>query len=144
MVQLRPATQSDQPMIERIIHKAGINPMALDWHRFIIADDADGIVGIGQIKPHDDGSRELASIAVIPQRQGQGIARQIIQALLAQDAQRGALYLTCREQLEPFYTRFGFHTIERAEMPPYFKRMIRLANIFGGMRGVKIIVMKKD
>lgn len=140
---LRPATEQDQKTIERIIHAAGINPMSLDWHHFVIAEDNSAIVGIGQVKQHGDGSRELASIAVIPERQGQGIASEIIRHLLAKES--GVIYLTCRNQLETFYNRFGFRRIERDEMTPYFRRIIRLANIFIPlMRGnVKIIVMKK-
>jgi len=142
-MKLRPAVQSDQPIITRIIREANINPMSLDWRRFLVAEEEGAIVGVGQIKMHGDGSRELASIAVIPARQGQGIARKIIEQLIAQEA--GALYLTCRSQLEPFYARFGFRKIERAEMPPYFRRLIRIVNLIAPLvRGVKIIVMKKQ
>ena len=140
---IRPATTTDQKIIELIIHDAGINPMSLDWRRFVIAEDNGETVGIGQIKPHGDGSRELASIAVIPSRRGQGIGSEIIHALLAQE--HGTLYLTCREQLEAYYTRFGFRRVPRDEMTPYFRRIIRAANIFAPlMRGVHIIVMKRD
>ena len=146
---IRPAIATDQKTIEHIIHDAGINPMSLDWRRFVIAEDSGDpepsrrIVGIGQIKPHGDGSRELASIAVIPSRRGQGIGSEIIRALLAQE--QGALYLTCREQLESYYARFGFRRVPRDEMPPYFRRIIRVVNIFAPiMRGVRIIVMKRD
>ncbi|CAG0946966.1 partial amino-acid N-acetyltransferase, partial [Anaerolineae bacterium] len=149
---IRPATQLDQPTITRIIHDAGINPMSLDWRRFLVAeDDTDpkgfakpfgSIVGIGQVKPHGDGSRELASIAVIPSRHGQGIARAIIDELLARES--GAVYLTCRDKLESFYTRFGFRKIAHNEMPPDLRRLMRLAGLFGALRGVKIIVMKRE
>ncbi len=141
---LRPATQLDQPPITRIIREANINPMSLDWHRFLVAEEDGAIIGVGQIKSHGDGSRELASIAVVPSHQGRGIARQIIEALIAQEP--GTLYLTCRNQLEPFYTRFGFRKIERDEMPPYFSRLIRLANVFMPLmkHGVRIIVMKRN
>ena len=43
------------------------------WPNFVVAEDGGTIVGIGQVKTHGDGSRELASIAVIPARQSQGI-----------------------------------------------------------------------
>ncbi len=147
---IRPATASDQKIIEHIIHAANINRLSLDWRRFIVAEDNGApssslrIIGIGQIKPHGDGSRELASLAVIPSRQGQGIGSAIIRALMAKET--GVLYLTCRAQLETYYTRFGFHRIARAEMPPYFRRIIRLANIFTLLTrgGIRVIVMKRD
>ncbi len=88
--------------------------MSLDWRRFVIAEDGGEIVGISQVKQHGDGSRELASIAVIPERRGQGIARKIIEHLLEQET--GTVYLTCRSPLESFYTRFGFRRIQVDEM----------------------------
>lgn len=146
MLHLRPATLSDQKPIERLIHDAGINPMSLDWRHFVIAEEDGKTIGIGQIKQHGDGSRELASIAVIPERQKQGIASEIIRHLLANE--NGVIYLTCRDQLESFYARFGFRKIERAarSVTPYFRRIIRLTNVFLTVsRGnVKIIVMKKE
>jgi N-acetylglutamate synthase-like GNAT family acetyltransferase len=97
---------------------------------------------VGQVKSHDDGSRELASIAVIPECQRQGIASEIIRALLANE--QGDLYLVCRDELESFYARFGFYRIDAKEMPPYFRTIIRVVNIFTRMAGRRGIVMKRD
>jgi N-acetylglutamate synthase-like GNAT family acetyltransferase len=156
MIHISPATQSDQKTIERIIRDANINPMSLDWRRFLVAEEVGDpepcpeqsrrgsgrIVGVGQIKPHDDGSRELASIAVIPERQRQGIASEIIRALLANES--GDLYLICRDELESFYVRFGFRKVGQTEMTPYFRKIIRVVNIFARVAGRRGIVMKRD
>ena len=75
------------------------------------------------MKPHKDGSRELASIAVIPTRQSQGIGAQLIRALLARET--GTLYLVCERRLASYYERFGFQRSEHDELPPYFRRMAR-------------------
>ena len=140
---IRLATAADQKTVERMVHDAGINPISLDWRRFIIAEEDGQTIGIGQIKLHGDGSRELASIAVIPERQGQGIGSEIIRALLANET--GALYLTCRQELETYYARFGFRRIERDEMTPYFRRLMRLAGVFMTLaRGKGPIVMKRE
>ena len=91
--------------------------------------DGDGrVIGTGQIKPHGDGTREMASIAVEPERQGQGIGKAIIERLLAENAL--PLYLTCRARMEPYYVRFGFRALQAAEMPPYFRRIYRIASFF--------------
>lgn len=140
-IQIRPATQADQKTIARIIRDAGINPMSLDWHRFVIAEDAGAVVGIGQVKQHGDGSRELASIAVIPERQREGIASDIIRALLANE--HGDSYLLCRDELESFYARFGFRKIGQREMSPYFRKIIRVISIFARVAGRRGIVMKR-
>src|SRR5690348_16699724 len=94
-VGIREATEADQATIRAIIREAQLNPMNLDWPRFLVAEDGGQVVGIGQVKPHSDGSRELASIAVIPSRQRGGIGRQLIRALLAREA--GPLYLVCMD-----------------------------------------------
>jgi N-acetylglutamate synthase-like GNAT family acetyltransferase len=126
--QLRSATASDSAAIRRLIGTVHINPMGLDWHRFIIAVDGSGtLLGCGQLKPHTGGTVELASIAVEPRHRGKGIARAIIERLLA-GAPR-PLYLTCRSSLQSFYNKWGFVSIQPAEMPPHFRRLWRLVQI---------------
>ncbi|MBI3915308.1 MAG: GNAT family N-acetyltransferase, partial [Chloroflexi bacterium] len=88
---IRPATEPDQATIKRIVRAARINPFDLKWQKFLVAEDADAIIGVGQIKTHDDGSRELASIAVVPEKQKQGIGAAIVRALM--QAQTPPLYL---------------------------------------------------
>ncbi len=123
-VLIRPALRSDAAAIRRLIWKAGINPTGLDWRRFTVAVAPDGeLLGCGQIKPHRDGSRELASIAVWPQWRGRGVARKIIERILAENPP--PLYLTCRSSLQSFYEQFHFRVLSIAEMPPYFHRIMR-------------------
>jgi N-acetylglutamate synthase-like GNAT family acetyltransferase len=126
---LRSAQAGDAATIRRVILQAQINPLNLNWQRFILAVDERGqVIGCGQIKQHRDGSSELASIAVIPDWQGQGIARRIIEHLLGEHP--GTLYLTCRASLGPFYQRFGFWPVQESEMPPYFQRIKRIFTHF--------------
>jgi N-acetylglutamate synthase-like GNAT family acetyltransferase len=127
---LRPATAVDQPAIKQLIRDAGINPLGLHWSRFLVAvDNRDALIGCGQVKAHGDGSRELASIAVVPAWRGQEVARALIEALLAQHGP--PLWLTCMDRLVPFYARFGFSEVESAEqMPPYFRRAARFFNLY--------------
>jgi len=122
---LRPATLADASTIRHIISQVRINPLALDWHRFILAIDPYGqVIGCGQVKPHSDGSIELASIAVLPEWRNHGIARRIIEYLLEQHP--GRIYLTCQSQLGPMYRKFGFQVLQTAELTPYFKRLNRI------------------
>jgi N-acetylglutamate synthase-like GNAT family acetyltransferase len=126
---LRPARESETRQIKDLIHLVGINPMGLDWKRFIVAvNDREEILGIGQLKPHSAEVLELASIAVYPKHRGKGVARAIIEFLL-KDSPR-PLYLTCLSTLEPLYQQFGFQTISYGEMPRYFQRISKLANVF--------------
>ena len=123
---LRPALETDQASIKDLVYSSGINPMGLDWKRFIVAVDPEGqVIGCGQLKPHGKEVLELASIAVRPAHRKQGVARAIIERLLA-DSPR-PLYLMCRSRLEPLYEKFGFRAIPYEEMPRYFQRISRLA-----------------
>jgi N-acetylglutamate synthase-like GNAT family acetyltransferase len=115
---LRPAVSSDQPTIVALIHEVGINPMNLDWPRFIVAVEDGRVIGCGQVKPHRD-CRELASIAVRPERQAQGVGSAIVQALLAREA--GPLYLTCQRHRQGYYERFGFARIGWGDLPGSFR-----------------------
>ena len=138
----RAATAEDLPTIEQIIKAAQINPLGLAWERFLIlelpasdlpsATPAERIVGIGQIKPHDDGSHELASIAVIPAHQGKGLGAAIVKALIdryERDNPTEPLYLMCRPPLQTFYQRFGFVRSKTADLPRYFKRIVRIVGV---------------
>src|SRR6266545_3537798 len=125
---LRPAQETESAAIKDLIHLVGINPMDLDWRRFIVAVDAgDQIIATGQIKPHGRDIHELASIAVTPEYRGQGLARAMIEYLL-KDSPR-PLYLTCRTQLEPLYEKFGFRAIPYEEMPRYYQRISKLVGL---------------
>jgi len=138
---LRDATAEDQPTIRRIVRAANINPTGLDWPRFIVAEDGGAIVGVGQVKPHRDGTRELASIAVLPARQGQGIGTAIIQDLVRRE--KATLHLTCRSRLQGYYERFGFRRLESRDYPPYFARMLPILNTLGRFFRVQVIVMRR-
>ena len=125
---LRPAQETEAAAIKDLIRAVGINPMSLDWRRFLVAVDAQGqVIATGQIKPHGSNLHELASIAVLPGHRGQGLARAIIEHLL-QNSPR-PLYLTCRSRLEPFYQKFGFQPLSYDEMPRYYQRISKLVQV---------------
>jgi N-acetylglutamate synthase-like GNAT family acetyltransferase len=142
---LRQAVAADSSAIRALIHAVRINPLDLDWRNFIVAESSAGeFIGCGQVKQHGDGSQELASIAVIAAWRGRGVARAIIEYLL--NAQGGVLYLTCRSSLGAFYEQFGFRAITAADMPPYFRRIHRLAGMLTELRihGETLLVMQRS
>jgi N-acetylglutamate synthase-like GNAT family acetyltransferase len=142
---LRPATAADARTIRQIIALVHINPMGLNWQHFILAVDAEGgIIGCGQVKHHSDSSRELSSLAVLPGWRGRGVARAILEQLL--ELHQGRLFLTCRSVLGPMYEKFGFQVIPRAEMPPYFRRLSKLAAFINKLfrRPNQLLVMRRN
>jgi amino-acid N-acetyltransferase len=113
-----------------LIRAVRINPWALDWRRFLVAvDEQNALIGCGQIKPHRDGSQEMASIAVTPAWRGRGVARALIEQLMATAGR--PLWLTCVSSMVPLYLKFGFRQVDDpAEMPPYFRRLYHLTRRF--------------
>lgn len=143
MPTIRPARESEAGQIRDLIHLVGINPMGLDWKRFVVAvNDQDEMIGCGQLKPHGQEVIELASIAVYPEHQGKGVARAIIEHLL-QDSPR-PLYLMCESSNGSLYEKFGFHTIPYEEMPRYFQRISKLVGLASTLanRQERLLVMK--
>jgi N-acetylglutamate synthase-like GNAT family acetyltransferase len=123
---LRPARETDFPTIKKLIHTGEINPLGLDWKRFVVAVGQEGnVIGCGQLKPHGKETIELASIVVSSEYRNQGVGRAIIEHLLVGSPR--PLYLMCRSRLEPLYEKFGFRAIAYEDMPRYFQRIARLA-----------------
>jgi N-acetylglutamate synthase-like GNAT family acetyltransferase len=127
---IRKANEDDAQSIHTLVREAGINPLGLKWERFMVAvDPSDHVVGCGQLKPHRDGSLELASLAVRESWQGRGMGRALVEALIG-DVET-ELWLMCRSSLTPLYEKFGFSEVGMDEKQPvYFRRVRRLASVF--------------
>ena len=141
----RPATADDAADIKALIRLVRINPMDLDWRRFLLASSPDGtLAACAQVKPHADGTLELASLAVRPAWRGRGLARRLVEQLLSQSPR--PLYLTCRSGLESFYEKFGFRSLAADELTPYFRRLQKLASAMMGLfrDGESLLVMRLD
>jgi N-acetylglutamate synthase-like GNAT family acetyltransferase len=144
LITVRKATHTDIGAIRLLVIGGHINPSGLNWQRFLVACLPNGeVVGCGQIKSHRDGSWEMASIAVKRSWRGRGIARSIIEALVA--SHEGDLYLMCRSGLRGLYENCGFCVIGEDEIPRYFQRVKRLAGLADFMirEGESLLVMKQ-
>jgi N-acetylglutamate synthase-like GNAT family acetyltransferase len=143
MITIRSARETEAAQIRDLIHRVGINPMGLDWKRFVVAaGDHDELLGCGQLKPHGPDVLELASIAVYPEHQGKGVARLIIEHLL-KDSPR-PLYLMCESGIGPMYEKFGFRPVTYEDMPRYFQRISKLAGLVTTLaqRQERLLIMK--
>ena len=123
---IRPAIKGDAAFIRRLIRQVGINPLGLNWRRFVVAvHENETRLGCAQFKVHKDGSSELASLAVLPLYRHQGVAEALIRELLKDP--KPPVYLTCRGSLVSFYERFGFQEVsDLNSMPAYFRRVKRI------------------
>ncbi len=128
-------------MIVRMVQGARLNPLDLNWQRFLVAEDGTGIVGVGQIRPHRK-VPELASLVVREDRRGQGIGGQLVRALIAQSP--GTLYLFCGHDMERFYAQLGFHAVGVKESPPALRwKYILMRLITRLIEGHPILLMKQ-
>jgi GNAT superfamily N-acetyltransferase len=143
-LRLRPATKTDSARIKDLIHRVGINPLDLNWEHFVVAESPQGVfLGCAQLKPHRDGSLELASLAVEEFARGQGAARALIERLLTGSPR--PLYLMCRPELGPLYERFGFRPVGPEGMTAYFRRIrgfVRIMGFLGRFEGP--LIMRLD
>ena len=143
MLPVRPARETEAAQIRDLIHLVGINPMGLDWRRFVVAvNERDEMIGCGQLKPHGEEVIELASLAVDLEHQGKGVARSIIEYLLKESPR--PLYLMCESRLGPLYKKFGFRPIPYEDMPRYFQRISKLAGLVTTLaqREERLLIMK--
>ena len=138
---LRPAARDDEKKIKDLIHQSRLNSMNLDWERFIVAEEEGQFLGCVQLKPHKDGARELASLAVIKERRESGIGAMLVKAIIEQNP--GELYLMCDGSLTSYYQRFGFEEIEPEVMPRSFKTPYRAARIFSKVTAFRLAIMRR-
>jgi N-acetylglutamate synthase-like GNAT family acetyltransferase len=141
---LRPATAADAAKIRDLIHRVHINPFDLNWEHFLVAETREGkFIGCSQLKPHGRGVVELASLAIEEEYRGHGVARALIESLVARSPR--PLYLMCRPLLVPLYEKFGFRKIGTDGMPAYFRRIQTLARMAGALaRSEGPAIMRKD
>ena len=74
--------------------------------------------GAGRCREAAHDRARVAELHRVAARRGLGVARALIEKLIAQSPR--PLYLMCRPELGVFYERFGFRVIGVEEMPPYF------------------------
>lgn len=123
-VLIRPAAPADQHRITSLVWKARLNPRNVHWSRFLVAEDSGKIVGLRQVRIHEQGTREIATGYVKPQYRHQGISARLMKEILARE--NGPLYLMCNSKWAYYYEQFGFHRISPGELPPDFGREFRI------------------
>jgi glycerol-1-phosphatase len=118
--QLRAATGPDLPSIASLLHDGGLQAGGARERlgRTIIAQDDRAAIGTSAWDPVGDDTALLRSIAVAPDVRGTGTGLLVTAAALRQAARAGVrdAYLVTNDA-EKFFTRCGFRTISRDELP---------------------------
>jgi N-acetylglutamate synthase-like GNAT family acetyltransferase len=145
---IRPARQQDQQTIVSLIRQAKINPRNLHWERFLVAEENGQIVGIRQVKVHEQGTREVASGFVLPEYRRQGISVRLMNELLAREI--NPLYSMVDEKWISYYEQFGFRRAEVNQLPTDFRKEYRIGRFITALISVfrkekiRIIPLKRE
>lgn len=139
-VAIRRATADDQELIRQMVREENLDPTALNWPNFLIAEHDGQIAGIGQIRPYPR-CRELGSLVVKEAYRQQGVGGLLVRALLEQET--GDVYLECLLHNEPYYAKFGFVRIAWWRVPMPLKLKVLLGNVIGRpLMGIRVVAMK--
>ncbi len=142
------ATEQDQLSITALVRSERLNPLDLDWHRFVVATDHAGVVGAVQLRKHFDGSRELGSLVVRKGARGRGIAARLIDALLS--TQTARIFMITRAAFATHYERWGFRPVEPVDAPSpirrnyLFGRLAGILSLLQGRRPNKLVVLDRN
>ena len=93
----------------------------------MVAEEEGRIVGVRQVKIPKNGTREVASGAILPECRRRGISTRLMNAVLA--SERGPLYLMCDERWAFYYEQFGFRHVAASGLPVDFRREYRIGRI---------------
>lgn len=115
--------------------------MNVHWENFLVAEEDNRIIGIGQVKPYRN-ARELGSLVVMNRRREQGVGAAIIKALIARES--GPLFLFCLQFREPYYAKFGFRRAFMRDLPRSLKFKYAIGWFFTRVFRYKLIGMKRN
>jgi amino-acid N-acetyltransferase len=135
-VQVRRARTSDVPAIkalidaytsERILLAKDVVTLYEDVPDFRVAvDPAGNVVGCAAVHVMWEDIAEVRSIAVDPAYLGRGIGRALVEELLATANELGVRRVFCLTFEVDFFTRVGFHAVDRVPLAPeVFAQMVR-------------------
>lgn len=147
-VEIRPAVEADQDVIQAMVRAEALNPRHLHWPRFLVAEDGNRVVGAQQVKVHEGGTHEMASRVVLPRFRRRGISTELMRASLAREP--SPLDVQCSEKWVPYYEQFGFRRVKASELPPDLRGEHRIARIIVALRSLylrrrlSVVPMKRD
>jgi amino-acid N-acetyltransferase len=120
MITYRRADPQDKVHIERLLVAVGLPTAGVERQLpdFEVAEDGGRIVGTAGLEPYGRVAL-LRSVAVDPQYQGRGVARELVERRLKQAATAGIrnVYLLTTTAAE-YFRKFGFEAISREEISP--------------------------
>jgi N-acetylglutamate synthase-like GNAT family acetyltransferase len=130
---LRFATADDQAAIVRLVRAERLNPNALHWLNFIVAERDGTLVGAVQMRRHADGSNELGSLVVDPAHRREGIGGRLVGGLLHAQDPATAVHLITACTRARYFAAWGFRAIASRRAPDAVRRNHCLGQLVGGL-----------
>lgn len=127
-VEVRGAEKKDRLAIRTMVYRAFLNPLGIDWRRFVVAEADGRVIGALQVRILRDGTREVASAVVVPAFRRRGVGRRLMEYLLEREC--GPLYLMCDGKWAHYYRQFGFQPVDRCDLPGSFLREFAILKVF--------------
>lgn len=88
------------------------------------------------MRRHPDGSRELASLVVLPEHRDRGLAGRMVDALLADEP--GPVFTLVDRRYARHFTRWDFHPVGPGDLPRSMARQLRIGRLVTGIGSVLI------
>lgn len=117
-VDIRIGREEDRGPVVALLEAEGLEANFVA-DEFLVAEDEGGVVGCARLAPLPEGLSEMASVAVAPDRRGEGIGRALVRRALASAEQ--PVHALC---LQPaFFRNLGFEAVD--EIPPSLEAKAR-------------------
>lgn len=136
--QIRSASPVDMPFIKNCIEKFRLDDEDLNCQQFIVAVEANEIVGFGRIRHHEK-VYELGCVGVVENRRNQGIGKTIVEHLI-NIFPSNDVYITT--DLLDYFERFGFRKIDSG--PDGLVEKLKRVCKSKCREGAVVMVYKKD
>ncbi len=118
---LRKPKKKELPKIAKILADEKLDAADLNQHHFLIAEKRKKIVGIARLKPMEKDVTEFASLWTHPKHRGEGLARDLLYALMAKQG-KGKIYAVPCHKLLNWFRGNGFHDVK--DVPKFMKGKI--------------------
>ncbi|MCL6549342.1 MAG: N-acetyltransferase [Alicyclobacillus sp.] len=125
-MEIRKATVHDVEAMQQLIqHFADAGLMLPRSHRslyehlqcFLVAEDRGRVIGTGGLHVLWKDLAEIRSLAVHPASHGQGVGRQLVQALIREAELLGVSRVLSLTYQTRFFDKLGFHIVEKDTLP---------------------------
>lgn len=129
---IRPAREAEATEIarlnnifaaEHLMLRRTQEQVALTIDDFVVAVDARGrILACGALKEYSPSVAEVAAIAVATEAQGNGLGREIVEAVEALAVKRGILHVFALTLRPAFFEAIGYQRVDRARYPEKIRK----------------------